>query len=369
MPSGDLLVGAVRALLRDDAARACSAMRWQRVPSRSNWGAMRRTAAAGAFVAALFVAACSGCKSHPPAPADAGAAPVATGLTPEQAAHVLARVGDRTITLGDFETTLEHMDQFDRLRYQSPERRKELLHEMIDVMLLADDARSAHLDQDPITREEIRQILRDALAKTARQGVPTPAEIPVDEVKAYFVAHQADFHDPERRRVSAIVLPTAAAAGAVLATLKGAPPARWGELVRARSIDPQAKANVPVELAGDLGFVSPPGDARGPNPRVPDEVRAAVFQLGAVGDVAAAPVAAAGRFYVIKLAGKNEPHDRTFAEVEPTLRVKLAQDKIHAHEEALVDELRQKFPVKVDEQALSQVRVGAATVDAGADAR
>ena len=50
---------------------------------------------------------------------------------------MLARVGDRTITLGDYVAALEHMDQFDRLRYQSPERRKELLGEMINVVLLA----------------------------------------------------------------------------------------------------------------------------------------------------------------------------------------------------------------------------------------
>src|SRR5690348_15947625 len=69
---------------------------------------------------------------------DAGRLP--GGLSAEQAALVVARVGERTITLGDYAATLERMDQFDRLRYQSPERRKELLQEIIDVELLAQDA-------------------------------------------------------------------------------------------------------------------------------------------------------------------------------------------------------------------------------------
>ena len=57
--------------------------------------------------------------------------------------------------------------------------------------------------------------------------------------------------------------------------------------MRAKSIDPSAKANVPVDLAGDVAFVGPPGDPRGTNPRVPEEVRAAAFEspTAAAGDV------------------------------------------------------------------------------------
>src|SRR5215831_16672160 len=112
----------------------------------------------------------------------------ASGLSPEQAAQVLARVGDRPITVGDFVTALEHMDQFDRMRYQSAERRQELLEEMIDVMLLADEAREKGYDKDPLTQQEIREILRDAMLKTAQEGVPTPSAIPEDEVRNYYDA-------------------------------------------------------------------------------------------------------------------------------------------------------------------------------------
>src|SRR5271165_3241911 len=88
----------------------------------------------------LSVTACKGCGEAPEAP-DAGDHAQTPSLTPEQAAKVLAKVGDSTITLGDYVAALEHMDQFDRLRYQSPERRKELLNEMINVKLLAGEAR------------------------------------------------------------------------------------------------------------------------------------------------------------------------------------------------------------------------------------
>jgi hypothetical protein len=331
---------------------------------------MRPWTLAWALALATLSGACSGCKSSSSGSAEGGplASPVGE-LTPQQAAQVLARVGDRTLTLGDFAATIERMDTFDRLRYQAPERRKELLSEMIDVMLLADEARAQHQDQDPQTQQEVRQILRDALLKKAQDGLPKPSDIPAAEVSAYFDAHKADFHDPERRRVSAIVVASPAIATGILANLKGAGAAHWGEIVRSKSLDPLAKANVPLDLAGDLGFVSPPGDPRGANPRIPEEVRVAVFGLARVGDIAPDPVAAGGKLYIVKLAAKTEPHDRTLQDAERTIRVRLAQDKIHGSQDSMLDDLKKRFPVKIDEAALATVKVDLPVVDAGAPPR
>jgi hypothetical protein len=316
---------------------------------------MRRTVVACAAAALL---ACPSCKKHVPATDEGGAAVAAGNLTPEQAARVIARVGDRTITVGTYAAALDHMDSFDRMRYQSPERRKELLAEMIDVMLLADEARSRGYDKDPMTEQEIREVLRDAMLARAREGVPGPNEIAEEDVRSYYEAHAADFKDPERRRVSAVVLGSDAAARALLDTAARATPAQWGELVRARSIDPQAHgAGVPADLAGDLGFVAPPGAPHGDNPRVPAEVRAAVFEIPSVGEVLLRPVKAGDKFYLVRLASKTEPHERSLQEAERMIRVKLSQEKAHAAEARLLEELRGQFPVRIDEDALRQVKV------------
>jgi peptidyl-prolyl cis-trans isomerase C len=318
---------------------------------------------------ALLVAAAHGlgCKGSPAAPTgvDGGAAAPTEGLSTEQSAQVLARVGDRTITLGDYVAALRHMDQFDRLRYQAPERRKELLGEMIDVMLLADEARAQGYDKEPLAEQEIREILRDAYLEKAREGAPAPADIPADEVRAYYDTHKSDFHDPERRRLSAIVLSSQSAAAAALEAAKTATAAQWGELVRTKSIDPQARAAVPADLAGDLGFVSPPGDERGGNARIPAEVRAGAFEIAAVGGVLPRVVPSGGKIYVVKFTSKADPHDRSYADAERSIRVKLAQDKLHGRQEELVDELRKRYPVKIDEAALAAVKVDSPSPDAG----
>jgi hypothetical protein len=300
-------------------------------------------------------------KQAAPAPvADAGGAPSAG----PDLAQVLARVGDRTITLGDYVAALEHMDQFDRLRYRAPDRRRLLLDEMIDISLLAQEARDRGYDQAPETQQELREILRDAMLQTVRDGAPAPNDIPAADVRAYYEAHRADFRDPERRRVAAIVLPSESAASSALAAAQAATrPEAFGELVRARSIDPHAKADVPLDLAGDFGFVNAPSsseapDARGANARVPDEVRSAVFEAAHVGDVVGHVVKAADRYYVVKLAAKSDAHERSLQDAERSIRVKLAQDALHAREAALVEDLRKQSTVTIDEAALAQVHVG-----------
>jgi hypothetical protein len=335
---------------------------------------MAWTGASAALALAMtaLAAATAGCSHDDPTSATASAADsgAAVGsLSAEEASQVLARVGDHTITLGDYAAALQHMDQFDRMRYAAPARRRELLGEMIDVMLLADEAREKGYDKDPVAQQEVREILRDAVLEKAQAGAPDPGQIPAPEVQAYFDAHKADFHDPERRRISAIVAATAGAAAAALEPAIKATPTQWGELVRAKSTDPEAAragTDVPLDLAGDLGFVSPPGDPRGVNTRVPDEVRAAVFEIANVGDVLPRVVPAAGKFYVIKLESKSDARDRTLQDAERSIRVKLAQDKVREGEEALLVELRRQYPVQIDEAALAQVKVGAIGMDGGA---
>ena len=296
---------------------------------------------------------------------DAGVHHSSASLTPEQAAKVLVRIGDKTITLGDYVATLEHMEQFDRLRYQSPERRKELLTEMINIELLAHEAVLKGYDKDQVAAQEERAILRDALLTDARKGATLPNDIPEPEVRAYFEAHKADYRDPERRRLSLIIVKDEATANTVLEQAKkSASAAQWGELVRAKSNDPQAKANVPVDLAGDVGMVSPPGDPRGDNLRVPEDVRAASFEIAKVGDVLGRPVKAAGKVYLVRLTQKTDAHERAFAEADRQIRVKLAQDKIRAREEETLAALRTQFVVQIDDNVLATVKVDLA--DAGA---
>ncbi len=259
--------------------------------------------------------------------------------------------------MGEYAATLDRMDEFERLRYQSADRRKQLLDEMIKVQLLANEARRRGLDKQPATKERIRQILRDELLREVRSQEPSPRDIPEKELRAYYDAHRADYREPERRRVACIVMKDGPKAEQVLDKARQATPMEWGKLVQKYSLDaPKTPAQTaPLELAGDLGIVAPPGAGRGDNPRVPDAVRAAVFKVDNVGDVYSDLVKSQGKAYIVRMTGKTAPRDRTFQEAKRTIRVALAQQKIRAAEDALEKKLRARFPVKLDEAALDKL--------------
>jgi peptidyl-prolyl cis-trans isomerase C len=311
-----------------------------------------------------MAAGCKACNEEALEP-QGGAEASASGktLSPELAAKVLAKVGEREITLGDYAASLERMDQFERLRYQSPDRRKALLEEMIRVELLAAEARRRGLDKRPETQERTRQILRDELLRRTRDTLPAPADIPEAEVRTYYDKHRDQFREPERRRVAHIVVADQAKAKRVIALATKATAVEWGRLVQEHSLDKQPKnaPAVPLELAGDLGIVSPPGDKRGENQRVPEPVRKAVFAIDKLGGVFAEPVADGGRFHVVRMTGRTDARDRSLAEADRAIRVAILQERIKQSEEKMERELRGRYPVKIDEAALKQVAVPASS--------
>ncbi|MCC6646357.1 MAG: peptidyl-prolyl cis-trans isomerase [Polyangiaceae bacterium] len=315
-------------------------------------------------LAALALASCvAGCSKG----SSGGAQPAAStslpgGLTPELAAKPVAKVGDRVITLGEVAATLDGLNEFDRLRYQAPERRKELLKEMIELELLADEARRRGLDKTPETQAVMRQILRDAMLAEVKKKVPAPADLPQAEVRAYYEAHRAEYREPERRRVSAISLRDRRRAESALADAKKASPVEWGKLALALSEPPLTLApGAPVEIVADLGIVGPPDDPRGDHPRVPPELRRAVFEI--TGDPGATldrvVPTADGHFFLVRLAGKSPPHERSFAEAERSIRGVLVQRALEARAKELEADLARRFPVTVDAAALEKIEVSA----------
>jgi len=71
------------------------------------------------------------------------------------------------------------------------------------------------------------------------------------------------------------------------------------------------------------------------------------------------PVAAAGIFHVVRLTGKTDARDRTFADADRSIRVALVQERIRAREAELELELKKKYPVSIDEAQLAKIAVPA----------
>lgn len=281
----------------------------------------------------------------------------AQGISPEQAAQVLARVGDKSITLGEYAAALERMAPFERMRYQSLERRKQLLDEMINLELLAQEAKRQGLDRDPLVQMRIDQALRDEMLRQRFESLPGPEAIAEHEVRAYYDAHQQEFNEPERRRLSEIVVADPRLAEQVLNSARAATAAEWGALVRAHSTAHRSSAEpLPLELEGDLGVVSAPGRTGGNEPTLAPELLQAAFAIEKVGGVSEKPVLVQGKYHVLRLTSLMPARQRTYAEAERSVRMTLAQKHIETSRQELLDELKKQLPVSVNAALIAKVK-------------
>jgi parvulin-like peptidyl-prolyl isomerase len=303
------------------------------------------------FVAALGLGSACNEKAVQKAP-DAG--PVAGGLTPEQAQKPLAKLGTRVITLGEFAQALADMPEYERMRYQSIERRKELLKSMIDMQLLAEEAKKQGLDKDPIVAEELRQALVGWMRGKLVEGLPVPAAIEEDKLRKYYDAHRDEYREPERRRIAQIVVKDEATAKKVAEEAKTATPTQWGALVKKYSELKPANTEAP-EMMGDIGFVTAPSDTKAQSdPRATPELRAAAFAIPTVGATSAEFKDANG-WHVIRMLAKNDARDQSFADVERTLRVRVLQEERAKREKDLLELMRKEIKIEIDEATLAQI--------------
>ncbi len=281
----------------------------------------------------------------------------AQGLTKEQAAQVLARVGDKSITLGDFAAALDRMDRFERLRYQSQDRRKQLLDEIIAVELLADEAKRRGLDRDIETQMRLDQALRDEMLRQLKESLPSPESIPEPDVRAYFDAHKSEFDEPERRRISEIVVANREEARHVFELARKSTAGEWGQLVRSHSIGRQdSPQQLPLELEGDLGVISAPGRSGGSEPQLPEALVRAGFSIQNVGGVSAEPIFVGSRYHILRLTSRTPARQRSFTEAERSIRVSLVQQRLESSRQQLLEDLKRRFPIRVNQSLLATIK-------------
>ena len=140
-------------------------------------------------------------------------------------------------------------------------------------------------------------------------------------------------------------------------SLRNASAIEWGQAVRAYSTGRRdTNSAVPLELEGDVGIVSAPGQAAGNEPQLPEPLLRAAFTIEKVGGVYGEPVLVNGQYHILRLTSRTAARQRAFAEADRSIRVKLVQQRIEANQQQLMNELRKKIPVSVNQSLLATIK-------------
>lgn len=269
------------------------------------------------------------------------------GLTEAQANEVLAKVGDRTITVGEFADRLASQSPYLQARFQSPERRKELLDNLVRFELLVYEAkRRGYADQPEIARARRNAMIQQMIKKEVDEPLEA-VEITDEEVKAVYDGNPTEFDRPAQVRASHIFVKDRARAEGVLVKAKKTDLAGFRQMARQESEDPKTK-----DSGGDLQFFA--ADAEG---QPPAAVRDAAFSLDKVGAVYPELVAEGDGYHIIMLTGKRAAVKRTYEQAKRAIRHKLVRQKKDAAMEALTERLRNEIKIEVDYDALKEVKV------------
>ena len=268
------------------------------------------------------------------------------GLTEAQANEVLVKVGDRTITVGEFADRLASQSPYLQARFESPERRKEFLDNLVKYELLVYEAKRRGYTDDPEVVTARRNIMIQQLIKQEVDGPLAADEITDEEVQAAYDANPTEFDRAAQVRASHIFIKDRTRAQKLLKQAPTKDRAGFAQLARDESEDERTKAD-----GGDLRFFT--ADAED----VSAAIREAAFSIDKVGSVYPELVADGGGYHIVMLTGKRAELKRTYEQAKRAIRHKLTRERKEAAMEALTKRLREEIVVEVDYGALEEVRV------------
>jgi len=315
---------------------------------------------------AVSTGACSDKPAQPKVDESAARAKAETkhGLTHEQAKQPLVVIGETAVTVGDFAEQLADKSPYLRARYASPERRRELLDELVKFELLAKEATRRGLDRsDEVVRTK-KQLMVQQMMKAEFEDKVKLSDITEAEIKAYYDAHPDEFNKPAQVRASAVLIKDEAKAKKLLKQLLDKP--EDNELFRELASTQNDDATLGAR-GGDMQFFSRPHERKEGDPPVPDALAEAAFKLDKIGDLVPELVKTDAGFAIVKLTGKRKALARTLDQTRRTIQHKLWRERREAAIDAFVKTLRAKANVQENWELLEQVKVEPAVLS-GTDA-
>lgn len=275
------------------------------------------------------------------------------GLTEEQAAAVLAKVGDTEITVGELADELASKGSFIRTRYASPERRREFLDQMIRFELLAQEAeRRGYMELPEVQRSQKQMMIRRFLEARFEEG--GPESITAEQVREYYESHRREFNTPAQVRASHIQFRDRATAQRVLREILAAP----NDLALFRRLAEQHNTDEATsDRLGDLRFFSRPDERSPEEPEVPAAVANAAFGIERIGGVHGEVVQSDAGYHIVKLTGRRAAMSRSLEEAARPIRNRLWRERREQSIEELLTELRAESDVEENLDLLSEVQI------------
>lgn len=326
-----------------------------------------------ALVAALLASGCG--KPERPNPAGPGVTPDkssakvedvpkvnesarASSLSLEQRKIVVAKIGDKTITLGDLEARLDQETPPVKSQFASVQKRKDYLGKMVQFEVLVAEAQRQGLDKDPEVLEAMRQMMVRKYLQEAAKDEVDPKALPEADLKAYYDANRGVFHKPEMVEISHMLLADKAKAEQVRAELQRGSDGNTSKLVALWNdyVGRYSEDKATVQYLGALGAVPkepPPATAMDELEHYNAIPKALIEAAFAAETYSVGPVVQSDKgYHVFMVTSRTPAVDKSFDEAKESIRSRIAKRERDLRRERLLAELRKKTPVEINDDAV-----------------
>jgi parvulin-like peptidyl-prolyl isomerase len=289
----------------------------------------------------------------------------ASKLSEEDAKLVVAKVGERVITLGELEDQLEEQPIYVRVRYNTLEKKKEFLDNIIRFELLAQEAVSRGYDKDRDVVFSMKQQMVKKLMEKDMEGLVSMQDITDEKIAGFYEENRQMYFKPEACRVSQLVVNDLALANEILSKLQ----ADFKESPRKRrqtftsAVDLHTTDSLGRAMRGDTGFFT----VDGKDPETLKDLatplvaplREAAFKLEKINGLSPV-VSVDGKHSILLLTNRRPEVSKPLKEVRRQIRNKLFRDEQEDARKRFVDGLRGKADVVVHEDKLALLKDRAA---------
>lgn len=277
----------------------------------------------------------------------AGASSSSKVETDPDRAKVVARVGEKKITVGMLSDEINMQNAYIRMRYTSLEQRKKFLENMARFEVLYQEAARRKLDQDPVVLHRIKRAMIDRMMVRLRKELVKLDQITDKMVEEHYQKNIALYQQPRMVRVSQIVTATRAEALKVLELAKKKPgdARNFAELVQTYSVDSATKAR-----RGDLDFFS------AEDVKIPQTIRDAAFGIEEMWQLSGVVQHPKG-FAVLMKTGERAPLNRPLKMERDRIKNRLYNEKRLAAVNKYMEDLQKKAKVEIIKENLSKVKL------------
>jgi len=248
--------------------------------------------------------------------------------TSKDGSKVVAEIGNEKITLDEINEIMNTIPE--QYKAMAQERKDLLVESVINQKLLYAEALKMNFDKDAAVQKQLEDTKKDIFIKAyLKKEIEDNVKVTDEDVKAYYESNKDKFKEPEKIKVSHILVDTEAEAKDILAKLQGG--ADFAALAKEKSKCPSK------ENGGELGLLSK-------GQTVPEFEQAAfALQPGQLSGV----VKTQFGYHIIKVTEKQPEKVMALDGIKDQLKQMILADKQKERFELLVKDLKDKNKVVI----------------------